>query len=138
MDLTGSRTHQNLKDAFAREAMANRRFLYFAEIADVDGHPEVAAAFREVAESETGHANGHLDYLVDVGDPVTDGPMGDTVDNLTAALASERHDASTVYVTMARTARDEGFDEIADWFASLATAEESHAGRFQELLDGLS
>jgi rubrerythrin len=61
-ELKGSKTHQNLKDAFAGESQANRRYLYFAKVADVEGYPEVAANFRDTAEGETVHAHGHLDY----------------------------------------------------------------------------
>ncbi len=77
-DLKGTKTHDNLKDAFAGESQANRRYLYFAKIADVEGYPEIASNFRETAEGETGHAHGHLDYLRKVGDPATGLPIGDT------------------------------------------------------------
>src|ERR1700756_5230032 len=70
-DLKGSKTQKNLKDAFAGESMANRRYLYFAKVADVEGYPEIAGNFRDTAEGETGHAHGHLDYLKKVGDPAT-------------------------------------------------------------------
>jgi hypothetical protein len=76
--LNGTKTHQNLKDAFAGESQANRRYMYFAKVADVEGYPEIAANFRETAEGETGHAHGHLDYLKRVGDPATGLPIGDT------------------------------------------------------------
>ena len=135
MDLNGSRTHQNLKDAFARESMANRRYLYFAEIADVDGFPEVAANLREAATGGTGQANGLLDYLVDVGDPTTDHAIGETLDNLGSVVAGETHEHTEMYPAMAEAARQEGFTEIADWFDSLARAAEAHASRFQKLLD---
>jgi rubrerythrin len=137
-DLKGSKTHQNLKAAFAGESQANRRYLYFAKVADVEGYPEVAGNFRETAEGETGHAHGHLDYLKKVGDPATDLPIGDTALNLAAAVAGETHEYTDMYPGMAKTARDEGFDEIADWFETLAKAEKSHAGRFQSLLNALS
>ncbi len=65
--LKGSKTHTNLKLAFAGESQANRRYLYFAKVADVEGYPEVAGNFRETAEGETGHAHGHLDYLKEGG-----------------------------------------------------------------------
>ncbi len=132
--LKGSKTHDNLKAAFAGESQANRRYLYFAKIADVEGYPEVAGNFRETAEGETGHAHGHLDYLKKVGDPATDLPMGATVDNLKAAIAGETHEYTDMYPGMAKTARQEGFAEIADWFETLAKAEKSHAGRFSEML----
>jgi rubrerythrin len=136
--LKGSKTHENLKAAFAGESQANRRYLYFAKVADVEGYPEVAGNFRETAEGETGHAHGHLDYLKKVGDPATDLPIGDTAQNLAAAVAGETHEYTDMYPGMAKTAREEGFDEIADWFETLAKAEKSHAGRFQALLDDLS
>ncbi len=138
MDLKGTKTHQNLKDAFAGESMANRRYLYFAKVADVEGYPEVAGNFRETAEGETGHAHGHLDYLKAVGDPATDEPIGDTIANLGSAIVGETHEYTEMYPGMAKSAREEGFDEIADWFETLAKAEKSHAGRFQSMLDSVS
>jgi rubrerythrin len=131
-DLKGSKTHQNLKEAFAGESQANRRYLYFAKQADIEGYPDIAGLFRDTAEGETGHAHGHLDYLKPVGDPATDLPIGDTVENLKAGIAGETHEYTDMYPGMAKTARDEGFDEIADWFETLAKAEKSHAGRFED------
>ncbi len=136
-DLQGSKTQQNLKDAFAEESQANRRYLYFAQKADVEGYNDVAAVFRSTAEGETGHAHGHLGYLEETGDPATDLPIGPTGDNLKAAVAGETFEYTDMYPGMAKTAREEGFDEIADWFETLAKAEKSHAGRFQKALDEL-
>jgi len=136
-ELKGSKTHQNLKDAFAGESMANRRYLYFAKVADVEGYPEIAGNFRDTAEGETGHAHGHLDYLKKVGDPATDQPFGDTSLNLKSAVHGETHEYTDMYPGMARTAREEGFAEIADWFETLAKAEKSHAGRFSNLLNSI-
>ena len=138
MELKDSNTLQNLKDAFAGESQANRRYLYFAAKADVEGENDVAAVFRSTAEGETGHAHGHLDYLQKVGDPATGLPIGDTTENLAAAVAGETHEYTDMYPGMASTAREEGFDEIADWFETLAKAEKSHAGRFQQLLEDIS
>ncbi|MGZ5432400.1 MAG: rubrerythrin family protein [Thermoanaerobaculia bacterium] len=135
MDLNNSKTLQNLKDAFAGESMANRRYLYFARQADVEGQPDIAGLFRDTAEGETGHAHGHLDYIRKVGAPATGLPIGDTKLNLKAAIHGETHEYTDMYPGMARTAREEGFDEIADWFETLARAEKSHAGRFQKGLD---
>ena len=135
MDLKESKTAQNLKDAFAGESQANRRYLYFAQKADIEGAPDVAAVFRTTAEGETGHAHGHLEYLEEVGDPATGEKMGETEDNLKSAIAGETHEYTDMYPGMARTARDEGFEEIADWFETLAKAEKSHAGKFQRTLD---
>ena len=137
-DLNGTKTLENLKAAFAGESQANRRYLYFAKVADVEGYPEVASNFRETAEGETGHAHGHLDYIKTVGDPATGLPLGDTEANLRAAVAGETHEYTDMYPGMAKTARDEGFDEIADWFETLAKAERSHANRFQKALDNLA
>ncbi|MDX2028094.1 MAG: rubrerythrin family protein [Alphaproteobacteria bacterium] len=135
--LKGSKTEKNLKDAFAGESQANRRYLYFAQKADVEGHNDTAAVFRSTAEGETGHAHGHLEYLEAVGDPATGKPIGKTTDNLAAAIAGETHEYTDMYPSMARTAREEGFDEVAEWFETLAKAEKSHAGRFQKALDEL-
>ena len=135
MDLKESKTAENLKDAFAGESQANRRYLYFAQKADIEGAPDVAAVFRSTAEGETGHAHGHLEYLEEVGDPATGEKMGETEDNLKSAIAGETHEYTDMYPGMARTAREEGFEEIADWFETLAKAEKSHAGKFQRTLD---
>ena len=136
-ELKDSKTFQNLKEAFAGESQANRRYLYFAKVADVEGYPEIASNFRETAEGETGHAHGHLDYLKHVGDPATGLPIGKTGENLKAAVAGETHEYTDMYPGMAKTAREEGFKEIADWFEVLAKAEKSHAGRFQKMLDSM-
>jgi rubrerythrin len=135
--LKGSKTHENLKAAFAGESQANRRYLWMAKVADVEGYPEVAGNFRDTAEGETGHAHGHLDYLKPVGDPATDAPIGDTVDNLKSAIAGETHEYTEMYPSMAKTAHEEGFKEIADWFETLAKAEKSHAGRFDKMLKSI-
>ncbi|MEQ8508106.1 MAG: rubrerythrin family protein [Rhodospirillaceae bacterium] len=135
--LKGSKTEESLKAAFAGESQANRRYLYFAQKADVEGQNEVSALFRSTAEGETGHAFGHLEYLEEVGDPATGEPIGDSASNLKSAVAGETHEYTDMYPGMAKTAREEGFDEIADWFETLAKAEKSHAGRFQKALDSL-
>ena len=133
--LKGSKTEQNLRKAFAGEAQANRRYLYFAYKADIEGYCDVAAVFRTTAEGETGHALGHLEFLEDIGDPASGLPIGKTEDNLKAAAAGETHEYTNMYPEMARIAREESFDEIADWFEMLAKAERAHAGRFRRALD---
>ena len=138
MSLKGSKTEQNLKDAFAGESQANRRYLYFAQKADVEGFNDVAAVFRSTAEGETGHAHGHLEFLEEVGDPATGKPIGETKDNLVSAVAGETHEYTDMYPGMAKTAREEGFEEIADWFETLAKAEKSHAGKFQKTLESIA
>jgi rubrerythrin len=137
-ELKGSKTHENLKHAFAGESQANRRYLYFAKQADIEGYPDVGGLFRDTAEAETGHAHGHLDYLKQAGDPATDKPIGSTDKNLVAAVAGETYEYTEMYPGFAKTARDEGFEEIAEWLETLARAEKSHAGRFQSGLETLS
>lgn len=136
-ELAGSQTHDNLKVAFAGESQANRRYLYFAKVAEAEGLEDVAANFRSTADGETGHAHGHLDYLQAVGDPITGEPIGTTAQNLQASITAETHEYTEMYPAFARTARDEGLDDIADWFEILAKAEKSHAGRFEQMLDSL-
>jgi rubrerythrin len=137
-ELNGSKTHENLKEAFAGESQANRRYLYFAQKADVEGYPDVAALFRSVAEGETGHAFGHFDCLAEVGVPVTGVPVGETEDNLKSAIEGETYEYTEMYPGFAKTARDEGFANIAEWFETLAKAEKSHAGRFTSGLGSVS
>ncbi len=136
--LKGSRTEENLKAAFAGESQANRRYLYFASKADIEGQNDVAALFRSTAEGETGHAHGHLEFLETVGDPATGLPIGSTRNNLKAAVAGETHEYTDMYPGMVKVARDEGFEEIADWFETLSKAERSHANRYQKALDALT
>jgi rubrerythrin len=135
--LTGTKTHDNLKHAFAGESQANRRYEYFAKVADVEGYPDVAGLFRDTAAGETGHAHGHLDYLKQVGDPATGLPIGNTEKNLAAAVHGETEEYQSMYPGFAKTAREEGFEDIAEWFETLAKAEKSHAGRFTKALDGV-
>ena len=137
-DLKGTKTHENLKYAFASESQANRRYLYFARRADIEGYPDIGGLFRDTSEAETGHAFGHLDFLKEVGDPVTDEPIGDTEKNLKSAVAGETYEYTEMYPGFAKTAREEGFVEIAEWFETLARAERSHAGRFGKGLDTLN
>ena len=135
--LKGTKTHDNLKEAFAGESQANRRYLYFARRADIEGYPDVGGLFRDTSEAETGHAFGHLDFLKEVGDPATGQPIGSTEQNLKASIAGETYEYTQMYPGFAKTARDEGFDEIAEWFETLARAEKSHAGRFSNGLSNL-
>ena len=136
--LKGSQTESNLKTAFAGESQANRRYLYFAQKADIEGYPDISTLFRSIAEGETGHAFGHFDFLAAAGDPVTDQPVGATEDNLRSAIHGETYEYTEMYPGFARTARDEGFTEIAEWLETLARAEKSHAGRFHQGLQSIS
>lgn len=134
--LNGSETHANLSRAFADVSQAHQRYVWFAAQADVDGRPEVAALFRTVASGVAGHAQGHLEFLADVGDPATGEPIGDTDDNLRVAIATEREESSQRYPDFAATARAEGFDAVADWFDTLAAADADHVADFAAHLDG--
>jgi rubrerythrin len=133
-ELKGTKTHENLKHAFAGESQANRRYLYFADKADIEGYPEIAGNFRDTAEGETGHAHGHMDYLKPAGDPATGLPFGSTLLNLKSAIEGETYEYTQMYPGFAKTAREEGFAEVADWFETLARAEKSHANRFSKML----
>ncbi len=136
--LQGTKSLENLKHAFAGESQANRRYLYFARIADIEGYPEIGGLFRDTAEAETGHAFGHLDFLKDVGDPVTGVPFGKTEQNLKSAIEGETYEYTEMYPGFARTAREEGFEELAEWFETLARAEKSHAARFTKGLQQIA
>lgn len=130
-ELDGSKTHENLSAAFARESQANHRYLWFAQQADVEGFPAAAALFRSLADGETGHAYGLIEFLADVGDPVSGEPIGDTEDNLRAAIVSETHESVELYPAFAKTAREEGFEAIALWFETLGRAEQGQAERLR-------
>lgn len=136
--LEGTQSFENLKSAFAREAEANRRYLYFARRADIEGHPEIGALFRDLSEADTDHAFGHLDFLRETGDPVTGGAIGTTEANLKSAIEGETYEYMELYPGFAKTARDEGFDELAVWFETLARAERTHADRLAKGAEGLS
>lgn len=136
--LKGSRTEANLRAAFAGDAQADRRFVYFARRADVEGRVEAARLFRDLAAGETGHALGHLELLEEVGDPVTGLPLGDTATNIRSALAGETHEHAELYPALARTAREEGFEEIAEWFEALARAHRIRARRLASTLQALT
>ena len=136
--LKGTKTHDNLKEAFAGESQANRRYLYFARRADIEGYPDIGGLFRDTSEAETGHAFGHLDFLKEVGDPATGQPIGGTDLNLKSAVEGETYEFTQMYPGFSKTARAEGFEEIAEWFETLAKAEKSHAGRFAKGLQTLN
>jgi rubrerythrin len=135
--IKGTRTEQSLKEAFAGESQANRRYLYFANMCDIAGAGDVAAVFRSTAEGETGHAHGHMEYLIEggAGEPGTGMPAKTVTEALEAAISGETHEYTDMYPGMAKIARDEGFDEVADWFETLAKAERSHANKFTKTLE---
>jgi len=106
-------------------------------VADIEGYPDVGGLFRDTSEAETGHAFGHLDFLKEVGDPCTGVAIGTTSKNLKSAVECETYEYTEMYPEFAKTARDEGLPELAEWFETLAKAEKSHAGRFAKGLDTL-
>lgn len=136
--INGTKSHENLKNAFAGESQANRRYLYFARQADIEGYPDMGGLFRDTSEAETGHAFGHLDFLKEVGDPCTGVPIGSTEENLKSAVEGETYEYTEMYPGFAKTARDEGLEELAEWFETLAKAEKSHAGRFNKGLQAVA
>ena len=135
--LAGSKTIENLRAAFAGESQANRRYTYFSRKADEEGYPEIATLFRSVSEGETAHALRHFEFMRKVGDPVTRVPVLDVKGMLDSAMKGETYECTNMYPEFAKTARQEGFEEIAKWFETLAKAEKAHAGKFKEALDKL-
>ena len=136
-NLEGLDTHKHLKDAFAEEAVTAYRYLYFAKIADIEGQPEIAQLFRDLAEGGLCNAHGNLDFLRGEGDPITDTPIGETDSNLTAALLGETREYSELYPHMAAVAHAEGFPDIASWFETLTKLKRAHVGQIRAVLDGL-
>lgn len=127
-DLKGTKTEQNLRDAFAGESQARNKYTYFASAAKKEGYEKVAAIFLETADNEKEHAKLHLKLL---------GGIGSTVENLRAAAAGELDEYTEMYPRMAREAREEGFPEIAYLFESIGAIEKAHQERYRKLLDEL-
>ena len=127
-ELAGSKTEGDLKDAFAGESQANRRYLAFAKQADVEGFPQVAKLFRAAAEAETVHAHAHLRVM---------GGVGSTEENLREAIGGETHEFTSMYPRMVADAEDEGFKRARRSFDYANQVEEIHAGLFQKALDSL-
>lgn len=135
LKLLNSKTFQNLKEGFALESQANRRYLFFAQRAGEEGFENIADIFEETAEGEGGHAFGHFEFMEPIADPLTGKSLGDTKTNLKTAIDGETYEYTELYPGFARIARDEEYFEIAEWFETLARAEKSHAGRLQRALD---
>lgn len=122
-------THDNLKDAFAREAAATLRYHHYARIADFEGHGELATLFREVADAETGFADGHLDLLR--------APAHDSATNLRSAIAEEAATCARLIDAYTLAARAEGQHAIASWFESLARSKRTYLQRLEHALAAL-
>ena len=126
--IKGTRTEQNLKDAFAGESQARNKYTYFASVAKKEGYEKIAAIFLETADNEKEHAKLHLKNLAGI---------GSTIDNLKAAAAGETEEFTDMYPSMAQEAREEGFGEIASLFEAIGRIEKSHQQRYQKLLEEL-
>lgn len=137
MELKGSQTEKNLMTAFAGESQARNRYNYFAGKAKKDGYVQISEIFAETADQEKEHAKRLFKFMTggeaEVSTSFPFGVIGDTVDNLKAAAAGENHEWTDMYPTFAEKARDEGFNEIADVFNSIAIAEKQHEKRYLDL-----
>lgn len=128
MNLTGSRTEENLKTAFAGESQARNKYTYFASAARREGYEQIAGLFEETADNEKEHAKRLFKFL--------DG-IGNTATNLKAAAAGENYEHTVMYKEFEKTAREEGFDEIADVFREIGEVEAHHEERYLRLLKNL-
>jgi rubrerythrin len=136
-EFSGLTTHQHLIAAFQEEAAVAHRYLYFAKLADIEGHPEIAQLFRDLAEGGVCNAHGCLDFLRLEGDPLTNAPIGDTDSNLCAALLAETREFTERYPEAAEQAHAEGFPDIASWFETLTKLKRAHAHQIDAALSRL-
>lgn len=136
-DLKESRTFENLKAAFAADAQAAGRFAFFATRADLEGHDALATAFRAAARADETVLLGHLEFLRAVADPQTGLAIGTSEQNLLSAIERETYAAEILFTGFARTAREEGFDQVAEWFTSLSRAGQARVRALQRALDAL-
>jgi rubrerythrin len=127
-DLRNSKTEKNLQEAFAGESQANRKYLAFAQKAEIEGHPQVAKLFRAAAEAETVHAHAHLRAL---------GGIGSTEANLREAIGGETHEFTEMYPQMIREATSEGFDVALRSFTYANAVEKVHADLYRNALESL-
>lgn len=127
-DQNDSKTIKNLKEAFAGESQANRKYLAFAKKAEADGNPQVARLFRAVAEAETVHAHAHLRAL---------GGIGSVDANLREAIGGETYEFTQMYPQMILDATSEGFDEALRSFTYANAVEKVHAGLYRKALENL-
>jgi rubrerythrin len=125
MKLKGSKTEQNLKAAFAGESQARNNYTFFAAVAKREGYEQISALFLETADNEKEHAKVIAKYL---------GMIGNTQENLKKAAEGENYEWTEMYRDFEKTAREEGFDEIADFFKEVAEVEEEHEKRYNALL----
>jgi rubrerythrin len=137
MGLKGTQTEKNLLTAFAGESQARNRYSYFASQAKKDGFVQIQSIFEETANQEKEHAKRLFKFLeggdVEVQAAFPAGVIGTTAENLMAAAGGEHHEWTEMYPGFAKTAREEGFDEIADVFEAIAIAEKQHEKRYNDL-----
>ena len=127
MNIKGTKTEKNLMEAFAGESMARNKYTYFASKAKKDGYEQIAKIFTETAANEQEHAKIWYKYL-------HDGQVADTETNLKDAADGENFEWTDMYARMAKEAREEGFDEIADKFEMVGAIEKEHEERYRKLL----
>ena len=130
MELKGSKTEQNLKDAFAGESQARNKYTYYASKAKKEGYNSIAAKCEETANNEKEHAKIWFKLL-------HGGEMPSTIENLKDAASGENYEWTDMYARMAKEAREEGFDKIAKLFEMVGKIEKGHEERYQALLDSL-
>ena len=131
MELKGTQTEKNLLAAFAGESQARNKYTYFASKAKKDGYEQIAAIFEETANNEKEHAKMWFKLL-------EGGAVKSTPENLAAAAEGENYEWTDMYVGFAKTAREEGFDEIADKFEAVALIEKHHEERYRKLLQNIN
>jgi rubrerythrin len=123
-----------LRTAFTAEAAAVQRYSYFAQTAEIEGQMHVARLFSELADSLACAAHGHLDFLRDVADPVSEQPIGDTTLNLANAMAVELREATELYPNLASAALDAGLADVASWMMTLSALKKAQVAKLQEVL----
>jgi rubrerythrin len=142
MSLKGTKTEKNILTAFAGESQARNRYSYFASKAKNDGFVQISAIFEETANQEKEHAKRLFKLLeggeVEIQASFPAGVIGSTVDNLKEAAGGENHEWTEMYPGFAKVAREEGFNEIADIFESIAVAERQHEKRYLALMDNIA
>ena len=137
MDLKGSKTEKNLMAAFAGESQARNRYTFYASKAKKEGLVQIAKIFEETADQEKEHAKRLFNFMkggeIEITGSFPAGPVGTTMENLKEAAAGENYEWTEMYPGFAKTAREEGFDEIADIFEAIAVAEKQHEKRYNDL-----
>ena len=130
MELKGTKTEANLMAAFAGESQARNKYTYYASKAKKDGYEQIAAIFEETANNEKEHAKMWFKEL-------HDGSIPSTIDNLVDAANGENYEWTDMYAEFAKTAREEGFDRIADLFDGVAAIEKEHEERYRKLIENI-